>query len=66
MPRPPKNDDESSHFSVRTTLLVLISGICAVSGGWLFHAGTQSVPLAVLAGAGAFVASWTFFDNLIR
>jgi hypothetical protein len=56
----------SKPFSVRDALVLLISIITGVAAGFLFHAGTHSVPLAILTGGAAFAAAWKFFDSLIR
>jgi len=39
--------------------------VAAAVAGILFWLGTSSIPLAILASAAAFGASWAFFDRLV-
>lgn len=63
---PNPNSDSPKHFSVRTTLVLLLSVLAATAAGYLFYAGTHSFPLAILTAGGAFVATWTFIDHIIQ
>lgn len=53
------------HFSVRTTLVLLLSLLCSLAAGWLTLAATSSPPGAVLAGGATFPAAWHFWDGVI-
>lgn len=60
------NDPDPKHFSVRTALVLLVALLAAVAAGYLFFAGTASVPLAILTGFASFAGTWTFVDRLIH
>jgi hypothetical protein len=58
--------NEPKHFSVRTSVVLLIALLASIAAGYLFFAGTASVPLAVLTGFASFAGTWTFVDRLIH
>jgi len=63
MPQHQKPDPP--HFNDHTALVLLFSLLCAIGAGFLIHAETHSLPMAVLTGGAAFVAAWSFWDRVI-
>lgn len=66
-PHPPTDDGQpaSKALTTRYALILLMAFVCAAAAGALFWLSSASVPLSVLTGAGAFGASWAFFDRLV-
>jgi hypothetical protein len=53
-------------LTLRDALVILLSLLVGVAGGYLFYLGTHSVPLAILTGGAAFAAAWRFFNAFIE
>jgi hypothetical protein len=62
---PDDRSEDAKPLTIRSALILLIAALCAVAAGVLFWLASGSGPIAVLTGAGAFGASWTFFDRMI-